>query len=118
MSTDAAPHAPPPSAPVENPFARYSDIALADAIGDIHAVGERNAALMKAAKAEMDRRHRLSLEGLRFAVTKSTETERRLDSKGLKAKYGASWYEGWYKAISRTKWTITAKEPEQLGVPA
>lgn len=112
------PAAPPPVAPVENPFANYSDIALADAMGDLDVQGDRIGDLMKAAKAEVDRRHRLSLVGLRFDVTKSTETERRLDSKGLKAKYGTTWYEGWYKASKRTKWTITPKPPEELGVPA
>ena len=110
--------APPPAPPVENPFARMSDHALADFIGDLDVQGDLIADRLEAAKAEVGRRHRLSLVGLRFDVTKSIETLQRLNAKGLKAKYGEAWYKSWCKPGTRTKWTITPKPPEELGVPA
>ena len=115
MTTDIAP---PLAPPVENRFAHMSDHALADMIGDLHVEAQRKASLMADAKAEMERRHRLSLVGLRFDVSKGDESISRLDAKGLKAKFGEAWYKGWCKPGTRTKWTITPKPLEELGVPA
>ena len=110
--------APPPAPPVENPFAKFPDWLLADTLGDLDAQADKIADRVKLAKAEMDRRHRVSLTGTRFTVTKSVEVERRLDSKALKAKYGLPWYEGWYKPANRTKWTITLLAAPEVGTSA
>ena len=101
-----------------NPFSNFSNVALADAIGDIDKTISTGQKRMKLAREEMTRRKALSLEGARFTVTKATETEMRFDSGKLKAKMGEDWYAQWRYPNPRTTYTVTPKAPEQLGVPA
>ncbi len=101
-----------------NPFARISNLALADAMGDNDVVLKRAKARQDLLRAEMDRRHLSSLEGARFTVTKDVKSEKRFDSVAVKAKMGAAWYASFQKPNSRTTYTVTARAPEQLGVSA
>ena len=110
-------HFAPPAPPVENPFAKYPDWLLADTIGDLDVQGDTIADRLKLAKAEVDRRHKRSLDGQRFAVAKSVEAIKRVDSDGMKKKFGQAWWDGWCKPGTRTKWTITALAPPEVGTP-
>ena len=105
----------PPDPPVENPFAKFPDWLLADTIGDLDTQGDTIEERLKLAKAEMDRRHKRSLDGLRFAVAKSVESIKRLNSSDLKNKFGQAWWDGWCKPGTRTKWTITPLPPAEVG---
>ena len=112
MSKDLAP---PPEPLAENPFAKFPDWLLADTIGDLDTQGDTIGERLKLAKAEMDRRHKRTLEGLRFAVVKNVEPLKRLNSAGLKKKFGQAWWDGWCKPGTRTKWTVTPLPPAEVG---
>lgn len=109
------PPASPPDPPAENPFIRYPDVLLADTIGDLTAQKKTIEDRLKLGFSEMDRRHRRSLDGLRFAISKGVEKINRLDTKGLKKKFGEAWYAGWVKPGTRTKWTVTQLPPPEVG---
>lgn len=101
-----------------NPFSNHSNVALADAMGDIDATISTAQKRQKLAREEMTRRKAASLEGVRFVVTKATETELRFDSTRVKAEMGEAWYAQFRYPNPRTTYTVTAKPIEQLGVPA
>lgn len=116
MSDDSAAKAINPTAPTA--FANYSNLALADAMGDLEEVIRTATARRDLAREEMTRRHLSALEGARFVVTKDTKTEKRFDAKAVKAQMGAAWYANFQKPGSRTTYTVTPRPAEQLGVPA
>ena len=93
----------------------FSNVALADAMGDIDVVLKGAKERQDLAREEMDRRHLSSLEGARFTVTKDVKSEKRFDSAAVKAKMGAAWYATFQKPNSRTTYTVTPRPPEQLG---
>ena len=101
-----------------NPFSNYSNLALADAMGDIDVVMKSAKERQDLAREEMTRRHLSSLEGARFTVTKDVKSEKRFDAVAVKAEMGAVWYASFQKPNSRTTYTVTPRPPEQLGVPA
>lgn len=101
-----------------NPFSNYSNVALADAMGDIEATVKTATERRDLAREEMSRRKLASLEGARFVVTKDVKTEKRFDAGAAKLTMGAAWYAGFQKPGTRTTFTVTAKAPESLGVPA
>ena len=108
----------PADAPAENPFTRFSNVALADAFGDVESVVKSATERRDALRDEMTRRHLFALEGARFTVTKDVKSEKRFDSAAAKKKMGLAWYATFQKPGSRTTYTVTPKPPEELGVPA
>ena len=101
-----------------NPFSNFSNLALADAMGDLEATIKTATERRDFAREEMTRRHLSALEGSRFTVTKDVKSEKRFDSAAAKAKMGLDWYATFQKPGSRTTYTVTVRPLEQLGVPA
>ena len=99
-------------------FSNYDNVALADALGDLEVVIKAAQARQKAAREEMVRRKLHSLDGARFFVTRSVGNEKRFDSEAVKATMGLDWYAQFQKSGNRTTYTVTAKAPAQLGLPA
>ena len=98
-----------------NPFAHFSSVALADAMGDIDVVLKGAKERQDLAREEMNRRRLSSLEGARFTITKDVKSEKRVDSAAVKAHLGAAVYASFQKPNSRTTYTVTPRPPEQLG---
>ncbi len=101
-----------------NPFERYSNVALADAMGDNDVVLKAATDRREQMRDVMDRRQLSSLDGARYIVTKDVKSEKRFDSKAVKAKMGMAWYAQFQKPGTRTTYTVTPRAPEQLGAQA
>ena len=101
-----------------NVFANYSNVALADALGDIDTQLDILKGREKAAREEMTRRRLNALEGARFTVVKAVSETHSFDGKGVRTEMGDAWYEARLKPGFRTTYTVTSKPLEQLGVGA